>query len=161
MKYLVLIMFLTGVVFGQQAKIMNTQLLFSSTETIANDANGAPYFTMTNADTATSKFLVMGNGANGDVRVSVMFDTTSGTLAGTTYVGIKIGDFGTDALDYKWLELGAFSASDNGVPLTYLLWEDVTGWKAPVEGYKIRIITTGTQSTKAYVSRIQYFPRER
>lgn len=159
MKTILLTLVLAVFAFSQSARIMNTQLLFSDTETITNDSNGAPYFTMTNADTATSKALAIANGANGDVRVSVMADNQSGTLACTVNVKIKIGDFGVDSLNYKTLELGTLSASDDGTPVTYLL-QDVTGWDAPVENYKIELITSGTQSTRIYVSRIQFFPRK-
>lgn len=159
MKKILFILILPLLLFGQRVEKMDAYNLFSSTETVTHTTDGIPYFTMTDTDTATSKLIVMNGGKSGDVRVSVVIDTISGTLSAAVYMGIKVGEFGSESLNYNWVSLGTISASDNNTTKTYLM-SDYSEWDSPVEGYKIRIITSGNQSDKVYVNVLQYYPHK-
>ena len=158
LKLVLLIVFILGFfvnVESQNVLVYNTKNLFKQSETILNDTNDIPYFVMTNADTAISGQIELQGGRNGDVRISITSNATVGTLVMDAYVGIKVADFGVDSLNYKWILLGNLTDTNNGYTETYLL-TDYQDWVAPIIAYKIKLITTSTETVDVKVNVLQW-----
>jgi len=143
--------------FGQSSRLSDAKNLFGSTETILKDANGVNYFVLTNADTATSTQDVLANGRDGSVRLSIMCDTTSGTTKVLIDVGLRIGEFGTDARSIEWHNsLDSCVVADDGTAKTIEL-SDYTWNDDPPGGFYYRLRQTGTQVNRISVTRYIWY----
>lgn len=154
-RLLILLLVLVGFGFSQEILLYNTNHLFKSSETILTDSNGKYYFEMTDVDTATSAEVTIRGGRNGDVRISIWAHATSGTLDLDLLVGIKVADFGADSLNYEWISVDRLDSAEDGATNTYLMI-NFPEWTAPMIGYKICLITAGTQTTQVKVNVLQF-----
>lgn len=139
-KFLIPLLFLVSISFAQN-RILRTNQMFASTDLTDGKV------VLTDADTVVSNlvpWVYPGNDA--DIRVSVGFDTTSGS-GNKAFVdfGIQIGHFGDDAKDYSWTNLDSLEIADDGSSGTYQLYYSYSFLKAPILGWKIRCRQTGTQ----------------
>ena len=152
------LLFMLSLSFGQSSRHSDAKNLFGSTETILQGSGGYKYFILTNADTATSTQDVLSGGRDGSVRLSVMCDTTSGTTLVYVDIGLRIGEFGTDARSIAWHNaVDSLEVADDGTAITIEL-SDFTWNDDPPGGFYYRFRQTGTQVNRIALSRYIWYP---
>lgn len=159
-KFLMLFV-LAGSLMAQESLEKNVTLLFPDS-TATRDSNGMYYITLNDADTVTSGIDVVSDGRRGNIRLSALVDTTSGSTKVYIDLGVRVFSEGTTSTrNVKWFVLDSLEASDDGVPITKQLSEDFSHISDPGIGYYYRLRQTGTQVNRIYFSRIVFREKTR
>ncbi len=161
MKYLIFIFILvfSFSAFGQKAYHKKTENLFSTISASALDSNGDSlyYVTLTNADADTSQEIQFKEGRSGDMRISVLSDSVSGTTATIVDIGLKVGVFSADGrYDYIWGNSIITQSADWELDTVEIV--DLGILDSPILAYKIAVRQTGTAVTRVHVQVIEYKP---
>lgn len=159
MRYLffVLILILSFSAFGQKIYHQKAQNLFLLADSCLADGNGIYYVKLTNADTVTSVEIQMHENRNGNMRVTSYVDSISGASPVKVYIdlGIKVGVFGSDAINYIWTNIDSLvSEGDrNTIEISDLGYVD-----DPILAYKLRIRGVLTSVNRVYVQVLNWKP---
>lgn len=155
---IIVLLFAFGLTAQNVNKSYDTKLLFGSvankitnaTETVTYSATEGYQVTVTNADTLYSlEFTECGIG---NERVSAMIDTTSGTTKVYIDLGLKVGNFGTNARSYEYTTLDSLVASNDGTAKQIFINPDVTQYTSPANSWHIRVRQTGTQVNRLNIN---------
>jgi hypothetical protein len=130
------------------------------------DLFGVTTVTLVDTMADTSAVRSFNGSRSGDLRISAMFDTTSGTT-GTVYisVGIRISqEFGAsattvDAYNFKFTTIDSFVVADDHTTKTWEIIPDFDFADAPITGYVIRTWqTSGVQTNRLKFTVLEYKP---
>ena len=155
-KYIVLLFLLIPFIAcsqGGYAKWSGVEDLFDSADITSGEV------VLTNADTVDSDEMSYSNRVSGNIRVTVNFDTTSGTTIAYLDFKYKINDYGITADDWVTTNIDSFELADDNAMVTYQFSQSgYTFMDDPIIAYKISLRQVGTQVNRFKVSTIYYEP---
>ena len=138
---------------GGYAKWTGVEDLFDSSDITSGEV------VLTNSETIDSDEVSFSNRMSGNLRVSIPFDTTSGTTILYFDMKYKINDYGIDADDWVTVNIDSFELADDNTMKTYQFSQsDYTFMDDPILAYKISMRQTGTQVNRCKPSTIYYEP---
>lgn len=157
MKFILIYLLMFPVLlFGQFSKSLKIYQLFNTADITSNSC-----LVLTDADTVVSKNLDWTSNSSGNLRVSVGFDTVSGSGNETFLdIGYRILETGITTFDWKYAVIDSFGIADDHTSKTYSLG-DVTTYpffRDPVIAITLRFRQTGTQVNRIYPGIIKYIP---
>lgn len=117
--------------------------------------------TITNAETIDSDEISYTNRKSGNLRVTIHFDTTSGS-SNKLYFDFKykVADFGTDSEDWVTVVVDSFELAEDNTTVTYQFSQSTyTFMDDPILAYKISLRqAAGSQVNRAKVGTVYYEP---
>ncbi len=138
---------------GGYAKWKGVEDLFDSADITSGEV------VLTNAETIDSDEISFSNRMSGNLRVSIPFDTTSGTTKLYFDMKYKINDYGVDADDWVTINIDSFVVAEHNTMKTYQFSQSTyTFMDDPILAYKISMRQTGTQVNRCKPSAIYYEP---
>lgn len=147
--FILILLFLFNLSFSQNVIMPKTKTYF-----------GSDSVTITNSETVVSSERIISRARSWDTRVTVLFDTTSGTTK--TYFDFlyRVAESGDSLRDWKYITVDSFFVADDHTTQTYNLndFSIFPQLRSAFSRYMIRFRQTGTQVNRIKVFGYEYDP---